>query len=291
MTSWQIIQTAHAAARHGFAVFPTGSKKWPAIKSAHPKGDPARGRCRGECGALGHGVYDATSDPDRLNVLFEAAPWATGYGVACGVAPHHLVGLDLDRKNGDDGVAELEQLAARLDFEIPATFTVVTPSNGQHLWLSAPADAAVGNSVKNLAPGIDVRGAGGYLVGPGSWANGGRYDAQMSGIAVATVPPPLLKLLLERPERDARQFPKHTAVPVSRRVEGLIEAVRTAKEGSRNSTLYWAACRLAELVAAGQTGATEARSWLLDVADRCGLDFTEADGTITSAFRRGGAAR
>jgi hypothetical protein len=292
MASWQIMQTAHAAARHGFAVFPTGAKKWPAIKSAHPKGDPARGRCRGECGQLGHGVYDATSDHERLDELFLAAPWATGYGVACGVAPHHLIGIDLDRKNGDDGVAEFEQLAARLGFTVPVTFTVLTPSNGLHLWLSAPGEVAVANSVRKLAPGIDIRSAGGYLVGPGSWTQSGRYDAEAFGITVAGVPAPLLELLLTRPQHDAATRTT-SAVTGSARINGLLTTVLAAREGQRNSTLYWAACRAAEAVREGSIGTADARDLLLDAATdpSVGLDFGEAERTVASAFGSAGVSR
>lgn len=292
MTSWQILQTAHAAARHGFAVFPTGSKKWPAIRTAHPKGDPARGRCRGECGRLGHGVYDATADHDRLDELFTAAPWATGYGVACGVAPHYLIGLDLDRKNGDDGVAELEALADRLDFQVPVTFTVVTPSNGLHLWLSAPAEVTVANSVRKLAPGIDVRSAGGYLVGPDSWTASGRYDAEAFGITVASIPAPLLELLLARPHQEVPER-RAGAVTGSARINGLLTTVLAAREGQRNSTLYWAACRAAEAVREGSIGTSDARDLLLDAATdpSVGLDWNEAERTIASAFGSAGVCR
>ncbi|MBO8195603.1 hypothetical protein ITI46_28715 [Streptomyces oryzae] len=43
--------------------------------------------CRAECGLLGHRVYDASSDPERVRALFAAAPWATCYGIACGRPP------------------------------------------------------------------------------------------------------------------------------------------------------------------------------------------------------------
>ena len=43
----------------GWPVFPLApGEKVPLVKSAHGKGDT----CRGECGKLGHGLYDATCD-------------------------------------------------------------------------------------------------------------------------------------------------------------------------------------------------------------------------------------
>ena len=51
----------------------------------------------------------------------------------------------------------------------------LTPSGGRHLWLTGPPDVVVPNSASRLAPGIDIRGAGGYLVGPGSRTDHGVY--------------------------------------------------------------------------------------------------------------------
>ena len=45
----------------GLPSFPLApGRKEPAIPAAHPAGDPV---CRGECGRLGHGFHDATTNP------------------------------------------------------------------------------------------------------------------------------------------------------------------------------------------------------------------------------------
>lgn len=54
------------------------------------------------------------------------------------------------------------------------TFTVSTPSGGYHLYYTA-AEILVGSSTGRLAPLIDVRGAGGYVIAPGSRINGRPY--------------------------------------------------------------------------------------------------------------------
>ncbi|MDX2922923.1 bifunctional DNA primase/polymerase, partial [Streptomyces sp. NE06-03C] len=168
---------ALAAAGRGLPVFPLSATKLPALRSPHRGDQQPPTHCRGECGLPGHGVHDATTDPAAVRALFAAAPRATGYGIACGRAPHRLIGIDLDvdPAYGSDAAGALRQLALQHLFTIPPTVTVLTPSGGRHLWLAGPADATVPNSAGRLAPGIDIRGSGGYLVGPGSVTARGRY--------------------------------------------------------------------------------------------------------------------
>lgn len=198
---------AHAlsAAERGLAVIPLARTKLPALRSPHrdaPASEPFA--CRGECGRFGHGVHDASTDPDRVRALFAAAPWATGYGIACGLPPHHLIGVDLDTKSAaaqTDSATALRELALRHLFTIPPTVVVLTPSGGRHLWLTGPPDHVVPNSAGRLAPGIDIRGAGGYLVGPGSRTRHGAYTIApgTSHLRPAPCPPALLRLLLPPP--------------------------------------------------------------------------------------------
>jgi hypothetical protein len=274
---------AHAlsAAERGLAVIPLSRTKLPALRSPHrdasgPVGPP----CHGECGRFGHGVYDASTDPVRIRELFAAAPWATGYGIACGLPPHHLIGVDLDTKTGTDSSAALRELALRHLFTIPATVVVLTPSGGRHLWLTGPPDVVVPNSAGRLAPGIDIRGAGGYLVGPGSRTDHGVY-ATAPGTAhraPAVCPPALLRLLLPPPR------PTHQASPpADDHGRGLVQFVLTAHEGQRNTRLFWAACR------AYENGIGPALTApLVEAALSTGLTEHEARATIASAARMTG---
>ncbi|MGJ5898185.1 bifunctional DNA primase/polymerase [Streptomyces niveiscabiei] len=191
---------AHAlsAAERGLAVIPLSRTKLPALRSPHRLDPPGTPPCHGECGRPGHGVYDATTDPARIRALFAMAPWATGYGIACGLPPHHLIGVDLDTKGDTDSTAALRELALRHLFTIPPTVVILTPSGGRHLWLTGPPDVVVPNSAGRLAPGIDIRGAGGYLVGPGSRTERGVYGAAPGTAHLPPAPCPraLLQLLL-----------------------------------------------------------------------------------------------
>lgn len=272
---------AHAlsAAERGLAVIPLSRTKLPALRSPH-RDDPSPTPCHGECGRFGHGVYDASTDPHRVRALFAAAPRATGYGIACGLPPHHLIGIDLDTKSGTDASAALRELALRHLFTIPETVVVLTPSGGRHLWLTGPPDVAVPNSAGRLAPGIDIRGAGGYLVGPGSRTGRGVYSIApgTSHLTPAPCPPALLHLLLPPP----RTRPA-TGAPAVHQGQGLVQFVLAAHEGQRNTRLFWAACR------AHENGiGPELTPALVDAAVRTGLTEREARSTIASAARMTG---
>ncbi|WP_405778984.1 bifunctional DNA primase/polymerase [Streptomyces sp. NBC_00859] len=267
---------AHAlsAAEQGLPVIPLSRTKLPALPSPH-HGETGPVGCRGACGRTGHGVHDATADPAAVRAMFAAAPWATGYGIACGRTPHHLIGIDLDTKAESDSSAALRRLALKHLFTIPETVTVLTPSGGSHLWLSGPPDRVVPNSASRLAPGIDVRGAGGYLVGPGSLTAHGvyRFAPGTAHLTPAPCPRALLRLLTP-PAR-----PAHLTGP-STQGHGLVHFVLAAHEGQRNTRLFWAACRAYENGFGDQLA-----DRLTGAAVRTGLTEHEARATIASAAR------
>ncbi|MEU6220534.1 bifunctional DNA primase/polymerase [Streptomyces sp. NPDC047022] len=275
---------AHAlsAAERGLAVIPLSRTKLPALRSPHHDDpDPTAQACHGACGRFGHGVYDASTDPRRIRELFAAAPWATGYGIACGLRPHHLIGVDLDTKSGTDSSAALRELALRHLFTIPETVVVLTPSGGRHLWLSGPPDVVVPNSASRLAPGIDIRGAGGYLVGPGSRTAHGLYGMApgTAHLAPAPCPPALLRLLVPPPPSIRRPTPP----AAGGHGQGLVQFVLSAHQGQRNTRLFWAACR------AYENGiGLELAPALTEAAVRTGLTHHEARSTLASAARMTG---
>lgn len=291
MSAWQnALDNALQAAERGFGVFPLSRNKVPAIPSPHDRNH----RCSGlhECGSFGHGVGDASTCPDIIRMGFEQARHATGYGIACGAGPLPLVGVDLDRKNGVDGCATLNQLAREHGFVIPRTVTVCTPSGGFHLWFSGPAGAHVPNSVGRLGPGIDVRGTRGYLVGPGSRGKTGEYGIHpaITEPTVHPIPEQLLQLLTPPPAPKVRQ-PLQRRVPSTRGnvLDGLVQFVATSAEGARNDRLFWAACRAWEHVRDEHLAAGEVGAALVSAAVGVGLGERDAEKTVDSARKKVGA--
>ncbi|CAM5630065.1 DNA primase [Streptomyces spiroverticillatus] len=284
LTATLALAHALSAAERGLPVIPLSRTKLPALPSPHRDEPPAPGPpCRGACGFPGHGVHDASTDPVVVRALFAAAPWATGYGIACGRPRHHLIGLDLDTKHGADPLAALQDLAREHDFTLPATLTVLTPSGGRHLWLTGPPDVTVPNSASRLAPAIDVRGAGGYLVGPGSLTSAGVYRLApgTAHLPAAPCPPPLLALLTRERRKPPPSAPLRNASG-----HGLVEFVRTAREGQRNTRLFWAACRAYE----NGIGETLTPA-LTEAALQTGLTPQEIHSTLASAARLSAGTR
>lgn len=287
MSDWQnaLDQALQAAERFDFEVIPLSLTKLPALKSPHDKGH----NCKGECGQLGHGIHDASNDPARIHAMFQAARYATGYGIACGRPPHHLIGLDLDRdaEKDVDGVWELRRLCARHSIAVPRTVIIRTPRGGYHAWWTGPADVKVPNRAGQLAPGIDVRGTGGYLVGPGSRGARGLYTlaSDPDNVTVHPIPGQLLRLMTASKEQPKPSRYRQLGGPTNGggALVGLVRLVLDAQQGQRNSRLYWAACKAFEHAAAGRLDDGVVERALIRAAVEAGLPEPEAERTVASA--------
>lgn len=146
-----------------------------------------------------HGVSwtdEATTDPMMVDVLWRGE--AFNIGIACG-GPAGLVVADLDCKDGKDGDARWNDLAR--SFGCPETFGVQTPTGGRHLYFWSAEAADIGNSASRVAPGIDIRSDGGFVVAPGSIVGERSYEVVAeAGIAAA-------------PDWLLTRARKHTAAP------------------------------------------------------------------------------
>lgn len=108
----------------------------------------------------------ATGDADQLR-----AWWAQWPEANIGVSTNGLCVIDVDPKRG--GMETLEMIEAVYG-RLRHTFCVATPSGGRHYYQSTTRPVA--NSQDKLGKGIDVRGEGGYVLGPGSVVDGKTYE-------------------------------------------------------------------------------------------------------------------
>lgn len=168
--------------------------------------------------------YDtATSDPAKIVELFAGA---TDYNV--GVSTDDLLVVDVDRKNGIDGMPAFLEL----DFSLN-TLVVRTPSGGFHFYYAARSTR---NTAGKLAPGIDTRSHHGYVLAPGSVTPEGAYSLD-SDAPMAEAPESILQRL-EAPPASAdrssdRFYDDETAFALGKQ---LIENDKGAVQGAGGDT-------------------------------------------------------
>jgi hypothetical protein len=185
----------------------------------------------------------ASADP-----AFVERVWSKGafnIGVAMGGG---WVGLDIDRKHGKDGLVALAALGVE-----PAGFVVGTPSGGRHVYYRGPD---LGNSAGRLGDGLDLRGVGGYLVGPGSVVEGGAYEVLAEG-EIADCPAAIVQRSIAPRERGADQAPVVDAddpAAVARAVDYLRDVAEPAVEGQAGDlTAYKVANRVMDFGVSAET--------------------------------------
>jgi hypothetical protein len=266
-----IIATQEYAAR-GWAAYPLapGSKK------------PLKGS---------HGFHDATTDTSALIDAFTDPP-DLNIGIRTGEASGIVV-IDVDAHEGAaNGYASMKALAAQ-GFRFPTgnrrkgCAIATTPSGGLHLYYAAPVEAKIKSTSGVLAPGLDTRGEGGYIVAPPSATEKGAYKWKQC-------PDTLLELpvwVIERvkvtpvPERP-RTEPTETIPPtVVQMLKERLDRIATASNGQRNATLNREAFYLAQYVGKG-FDEQQLSEWLRQAALKSQMPEYEAKRTINSALDR-----
>lgn len=173
------------------------------------------------------GFYDASTNPD---VIFKA--FRSDKAVRVGIPTGDASGwdaLDVDpRHNGD--VWERENR-----HRLPDTRIHQTPRGGRHYIFRHVH--GVGCSIGKIAPGVDVRGTGGYICGPPS----PEYTV-INDVEPAEWPDWLLELVVRIPEEKPRPIYATPPQPAStKRVEGLVASVlrkvSQAPEGQKHFAL------------------------------------------------------
>lgn len=127
-------------------------------------------KARSKIPYLPGGVNLATNDVELIKHWWENAPEAN-IGLATGQKTPFWV-LDIDGPEGEANFKELELTHG----SFLQTLQVRTGGGGRHLYFAIPPNTCIKNSVSSIAPKIDVRGNGGYVVAPPSLHESGeRY--------------------------------------------------------------------------------------------------------------------
>lgn len=167
------------------------------------------------------GLHAASTQPEVVADFWRQFP-AANIGLKCGKASKLLV-LDIDGDEGFDGLRNLE----RQHGSLPATASVVTPRGGQHFYFRLPEGAHVRSSAGRLAPRVDVRAEGGYVIAPPSVGGNGRAYQWDEFIEPAPVPGWLLNAT-QGDDRAGKAVPPETWLQMLRFGIG---------EGARNTNL------------------------------------------------------
>ena len=253
MSAHQASRLITNAAALGLPVFPCRRDKRPCI-----------GRHEG-----GQGFKDASADPADIERMF-GHRGAELIGVPTGEASGWDV-LDLDYRSG----AEAFELANQ--HRMPETRVHETQSGGRHLvFLHAPG---VRNSASSIAPGVDVRGSGGYVIVPPSPGYRIISDAEP-----CHWPDWLLEFVLPKPVPAVSRPTAGPRPPVaSKRLDRFIEValgkVRAAPDGAKHFTLRNQAILLGGLQHLVGFSDGEAVRWLLDALPDGVKDMRAAEDT------------
>jgi hypothetical protein len=293
-------------AAHGWPVFVLSSTKVPVrnCEPCHTEHTTADAKEACECLTC-HGFYAATTDPARITAMLDRHPNGL-LAVRTGAASGTVV-IDVDPPAGLRTLAKLDEADV-----LPGTVMQMTGRDmGLQMFYAHPG-VRITSRPGALGPGVDVKADDAYVVVPPSvhpktgrayrWSGNGRYDYPLTPLHPVLVD----RLRAAQPSPRLPTAPRATLVPPRRpggfwdqfaqpskgtpygRVHGLVKTVLSARQGERNATLHWAACRVADMVAEGALGpgadvdVSAAVRALADAALEIGLTPSEVRATIAS---------
>lgn len=218
----------------------------------------------------------ATSDVDQIKKWWAKYPGAS-IGCVTGDASGFWV-LDGDLP---DGPAQIEAM------NLPETLTQKTGGGGYQYFFSYAANG-IRNSAKKIAPCVDVRGSGGYVILPPSpHPSGGNYEWTKKR-KIIKAPSWLTEKARKKPERPVSNgFIGETTPYGNAALINEITTLSATPNGQRNDALNNSSFLLGRLVGGGELDEQTAINSLTSTALAIGLDMKEAKNTITSGIKAG----
>ncbi|MEW2212357.1 bifunctional DNA primase/polymerase [Streptomyces globisporus] len=279
-----LLSAALRVAERGCYVFPLR----PADKRPALHGEavcPLIGDCAG-----GHRKWEdrATIDPDRIRRAWADRPF--NIGIATGPSGLLVIDLDMPKRNSStdtpSGVTTFGALCERAGQAVPTTYRARTASSGEHLYFTAPDGIRLGNTAGFLAPSIDTRAWGGYVVAPGSIVNDRAYEV-IDHAPVAPLPGWLLDLLkpVERPAGPLRlSVPRRGNRAAETALERETALVAATAEGGREAQLFESARKVARFVGWGDLTRDEVEEAFQRAGEAAGLPASQCRSTLRSVL-------
>ncbi|MFI9231346.1 bifunctional DNA primase/polymerase [Streptomyces rimosus] len=228
---------------------------------------------------------------DRPDLVARELPALRGKRLGCwcpeGQPCHARVLAELLNKAAPDGATAFQTLCERAGQPVPDTYRVRTASGGTHLYFTAPDGVRLSNTAGTLAPLVDTRAWGGYVVGAGSTTAAGAYEV-LDDVPVAPLPGWLLDALTPaqqpvRPPVPVR-VPRGAARCAQVALERETAAVAAAQEGGREAALFASARKLGRFVAWGDIPRHVVEEAFQSAAESTGLPPHQCRSTLRSAL-------
>ncbi|SKA31150.1 bifunctional DNA primase/polymerase [Consotaella salsifontis] len=267
---------------------------WPVFPCrAGEEHDPETGEIRDAKSPLTpRGLKDATTRQAIVSAWWERKYPSAMVGIPTGEAIGAWV-LDIDvPPDHADGRAWLAEMEVK-NGALPETLTATTPSGGTHyFWRHV-------DGVRNkaaIAPGVDTRGTGGYVIAPGSvMADGGIYSWD-NNLPIAEAPAWLIDAVTKKAEQPKATSPsvapasapsRDLAPYVEHAVDAEMRELAETGRGSRGYQLNASAFSMGQLVGADVLSRDEAEDRLFGAAIANGLLETDGDREVRAKIRRG----
>ncbi len=224
MTVQPRIDAAVAYAQAGLAVFPVHSVEHRQCSCGNPQC-----RNKGKHPRTASGLKDATVDTRQVKSWWETWPTAN-IGICTGKESGIFV-VDID---GEEGFEWLHKQP------FAQTPMVRTGSGGIHVFFRYPTDREIKNSARKIAPQVDIRGDGGYVIAPpSSHASGNFYEWIQSWTEVPFAE--AAQAVLDEITTAKTKKAKATVDPKGAFVRGQYLGT---EEGGRDESLFRYACSL-----------------------------------------------
>jgi hypothetical protein len=260
------LTTALNLAAAGLPIFPAGPDKRPLLVGWQDK---------------------ASTNAEQLRKWWRVHPNALP---ALVVGKAGLIVIDCDRHpGGADGVAALKALVNVKGRMLPNPPMTRTVRGGVHLFFKQPNGEPFGNSRGDLPDGVDVRGAGGFVIAPGSMLPNGKRWVPINGKpllpaayrngSIPELPQWLADIIRAKRQSNGGDVFENTARTYTKALrsgeqayaaaalDGVVAELSAAPNGKRNETLNAVAFRMGKMIARGWVDEKAVTDALLGASD------------------------
>jgi hypothetical protein len=183
-----------------------------------------------------HGFKDAKTDPAVIAAWWRRWPGAV-IGMPTGIK---FVVLDIDPRHGG-----VETLAGLGFAQLPSTPVARTGGGGWHLYFAVP-DPPIRNTAgdrrRGIGPGLDWRGAGGYVIAPAP-GTGYAWIEEARRLPLAPVPPALLPIAGESADavgeaRETTELTPYSEAAILSACDNILDAPDGHQQATLNAESY-----------------------------------------------------